>query len=77
MGRSTLLKLFLVPACVHIYMCVGGGGEGGEAELVSEMNKSRSKWKCTEYGIIHNFREAVLSKSDYVFVKHYVVKFSG
>jgi len=25
MGRSTLLKLFLVPACVHIYMYVCGG----------------------------------------------------
>jgi len=28
MGRSTLLKLFLVPACVHIYMCVGRGERG-------------------------------------------------
>jgi hypothetical protein len=48
MGRSTLLKLFLVPACVHIYIymyvCGGKGeGEGGEAELVSEMNKSPRK----------------------------------
>jgi len=43
MGRSTLLKLFLVPACVHIYIYMCVGGEGGEAELVSEMNKSPSK----------------------------------
>ena len=42
MGRSTLLKLFLVPACVHIYICMCVGG-GVEAELVSEMNKSPSK----------------------------------
>ena len=47
MGRSTLLKLFLVPACVHTYICVCVCvcvcGRVGEAELVSEMNKSPSQ----------------------------------